>query len=168
VFVTFLKDNWPSKEDITWLLKGGGLLSGQEVASHRFNAGEKVLFWLGVLGLGAIVVASGLVLDKLIPGLIYERGTMQIANMIHGVCHGSHDGHVHGAHLHGHHWHARRITVPCAKAMSMKLGPKNTTNFGTTTSKRARSLHKDLLKQLPKVVRGFHIGICLKFEDYKP
>ena len=85
VFVTFLKDNWPSKEDITWLLKGGGMLSGQEVPSHRFNAGEKVVFWLGVLGLGVIVVASGLVLDKLIPGLIYERGTMQIANMIHGV-----------------------------------------------------------------------------------
>jgi formate dehydrogenase subunit gamma len=85
VIVTFIKDNLPSKEDITWLLKGGGLLSGQEVASHRFNAGEKVLFWLGVLGLGAIVVASGLVLDKLIPGLIYERSTMQIANMIHGV-----------------------------------------------------------------------------------
>ena len=85
VILTFIKDNLPSKEDITWLLKGGGLLSGQEVPSHRFNAGEKVLFWLGVLGLGAIVVASGLVLDKLIPGLIYERGTMQIANMIHGV-----------------------------------------------------------------------------------
>jgi formate dehydrogenase subunit gamma len=25
------------------------------------------------------------VLDKLIPGLIYERSTMQIANMVHGV-----------------------------------------------------------------------------------
>ena len=85
VFVTFLKDNFPSKEDITWLLKGGGLLSGQEVPSHRFNAGEKVVFWFGVLGLGLIVVASGLVLDKLIPGLIYERSTMQIANMVHGV-----------------------------------------------------------------------------------
>ena len=85
VFVTFLKDNWPSKEDITWILKGGGMFSGQEVPSHRFNAGEKVVFWFGVLGLGVIVVASGLVLDKLIPGLIYERGTMQIANMIHGV-----------------------------------------------------------------------------------
>jgi formate dehydrogenase subunit gamma len=85
VFFTFLKDNWPSKEDITWMLKGGGMFSGQEVPSHRFNAGEKVVFWLGVLGLGVIVVASGLVLDKLIPGLIYERGTMQIANMIHGV-----------------------------------------------------------------------------------
>ena len=85
VILTFIKDNLPSKEDITWLLKGGGMFSGQEVPSHRFNAGEKVLFWLGVLGLGAIVVASGLVLDKLIPGLIYERGTMQIANMIHGI-----------------------------------------------------------------------------------
>ena len=85
VFATFLKDNWPSKEDITWLIKGGGMFSGQEVPSHRFNAGEKVVFWFGVLGLGVIVVASGLVLDKLIPGLIYERGTMQIANMIHGV-----------------------------------------------------------------------------------
>ena len=85
VFVTFLKDNWPSKEDITWMLKGGGMFSGHEVPSHRFNAGEKVVFWLGVLGLGVIVVASGLVLDMLIPGLIYERSTMQIANMIHGV-----------------------------------------------------------------------------------
>ena len=85
VFVTFLKDNWPSKEDMTWLLKGGGMFSGHEVPSHRFNAGEKVVFWFGVLGLGVIVVASGLVLDMLIPGLIYERSTMQIANMIHGV-----------------------------------------------------------------------------------
>ena len=85
VFVTFLKDNFPGKEDITWLLKGGGMLSGEEVPSHRFNAGEKVVFWFGVLGLGLIVVGSGLVLDKLIPGLIYERSTMQIANMVHGV-----------------------------------------------------------------------------------
>jgi formate dehydrogenase subunit gamma len=85
VFVTFLKDNMPSKDDVVWLLKGGGLFSGTEVPSHRFNAGEKLVFWGGVLFLGAIVVASGLVLDKLIPGLIYERSTMQIANMVHGV-----------------------------------------------------------------------------------
>lgn len=85
VFFTFLKDNMPSKDDMVWLLKGGGLFSGTEVPSHRFNAGEKVVFWGGVLFLGVIVVASGLVLDMLIPGLIYERSTMQIANMIHGV-----------------------------------------------------------------------------------
>ncbi len=85
VFFTFLKDNFPRKGDLTWLLKGGGMLSGTEVPSHRFNAGEKLIFWGGVLVLGAIVVASGLVLDKLIPGLVYERGTMQIAHMVHAV-----------------------------------------------------------------------------------
>jgi formate dehydrogenase subunit gamma len=85
VFVTFLKDNLPSKDDLVWIAKGGGLFSGTEVPSHRFNAGEKVVFWGGVLFLGLIVVGSGLVLDMLIPGLIYERGTLQIAAMIHGV-----------------------------------------------------------------------------------
>ena len=85
VFITFVKDNLPGKGDLTWLLHGGGLLSAKEVPSHRFNAGEKVLFWLGVLLLGAVVVGSGLVLNKLVPGLIYERSTMQIANMVHGV-----------------------------------------------------------------------------------
>ncbi len=85
VFFTFVKDNLPSKGDLGWLLKGGGILQGKEVPSHRFNAGEKLVFWGGVLFLGVIVVASGLVLDKLVPGLIYERSTMQIANMVHGV-----------------------------------------------------------------------------------
>ncbi|GAB3503519.1 formate dehydrogenase subunit gamma [Curvibacter fontanus] len=85
VFITFLRDNLPRKEDITWLLKGGGLFSGQEVPSHRFNAGEKVIFWGGVFLLGIIVVASGLFLDKLLPGFVYERGSMQIAHMVHAV-----------------------------------------------------------------------------------
>lgn len=85
VLGTFLKDNLPKKEDLTWLLKGGGLFSGHEPTSHRFNAGEKAVFWGGVFFLGLIVVSSGLVLDKLVPGLIYERSTMQVANMIHAV-----------------------------------------------------------------------------------
>lgn len=85
VILTFVRDNLPAKEDINWLLKGGGLFSGEEVPSHRFNAGEKLLFWGGVFLLGLIVVGSGLVLDKLIPGLIYERGTMQITHMVHAV-----------------------------------------------------------------------------------
>jgi formate dehydrogenase subunit gamma len=83
VIVTFVRDNLPRAEDFTWLLRGGGLLSGQEVPSHRFNAGEKVLFWGGVFVLGLIVVASGLVLDKLVPGLVYERSTMQLSHMVH-------------------------------------------------------------------------------------
>ena len=85
IFVTFLRDNMPSRGDLVWLLKGGGLLSGKEVPSHRFNAGEKLVFWGGVFFLGIVVVSSGFVLDKILPGLVYERGTMQIAHMIHAV-----------------------------------------------------------------------------------
>ncbi|MBX3637965.1 MAG: formate dehydrogenase subunit gamma [Rubrivivax sp.] len=83
VFLTFLKDNLPRAEDWTWLKRGGGLLGEHEVPSHRFNAGEKGVFWVGVLLLGALVVGSGLVLDMIVPGLAYTRGDMQIAHMIH-------------------------------------------------------------------------------------
>jgi formate dehydrogenase subunit gamma len=85
VFITFLRDNFPRREDITWLLKLGGMLSGKEVPSHRFNAGEKLVFWGGVFFLGLIVVGSGLVMDKLIPGMVYLRDDMQVAHMIHAV-----------------------------------------------------------------------------------
>jgi formate dehydrogenase subunit gamma len=85
VILTFVRDNLPAKEDITWLLKGGGLLGSHEVPSHRFNAGEKVLFWGGVFLFGLIVVGSGLVLDKLVPGLAYFRSDMQVAHMIHAA-----------------------------------------------------------------------------------
>ncbi len=82
---TFIRSNWPSKDDFTWLRQGGGLFGGKEPASHRFNAGEKVVFWGGVLFLGSIVIASGLFLDKLLPGFVYTRGEMQIAHMVHAV-----------------------------------------------------------------------------------
>lgn len=85
VIITFARDNLPRPEDLRWLLHGGGLFGGKEIASHRFNAGEKVLFWAGVFLLGLVVVASGLVLDKLLPTLVYERGTMQISHMVHAV-----------------------------------------------------------------------------------
>lgn len=85
VFVTFVRDNFPGRADLNWLLKGGGLFGGAEPASGRFNAGEKIIFWGGVFALGIVVVGSGLVLDKLIPGMAYLRGDMQIANIVHGV-----------------------------------------------------------------------------------
>ena len=85
VFFTFLRSNWPSRDDFVWLRKGGGLFNHEHVPSGRFNAGEKIIFWGGVFALGIVVVASGLVLDKLVPGMAYTRGDMQIANMVHGV-----------------------------------------------------------------------------------
>jgi len=85
VFFTFVKDNWPSKEDVAWIMKAGGLFGSEEVPSHRFNAGEKVVFWGGVFFLGLIVVGSGVFLDMIVPAVEYTRANMQVANMIHGV-----------------------------------------------------------------------------------
>jgi formate dehydrogenase subunit gamma len=85
VFITFVRDNLPARGDLAWVLKGGGLLSGKEVPSHRFNAGEKIVFWGGVFLLGLVVVASGLVMNQLVPGLGDTRGQMQVANMVHAV-----------------------------------------------------------------------------------
>ena len=85
VIVTFMRDNLPAKGDLAWLLKGGGIFSGHEIDSGRYNAGEKVVFWGGVFVLGITVVVSGLAMDKLLPGLSYDRSTMQIAHMVHSV-----------------------------------------------------------------------------------
>jgi formate dehydrogenase subunit gamma len=85
VFLTFLRDNFPRRWDLAWLATGGGLFGGKEVPSHRFNAGEKVIFWVGVFLVGLVVVISGLFLDKLIPQAAYTRGDMQIAHMLHAA-----------------------------------------------------------------------------------
>jgi formate dehydrogenase subunit gamma len=87
VILTFIRDELPRRGDLGWLLKLGGVFkkSGEEPPTHRFNAGEKVVFWIGAFVLGLIVVASGLVLDKLIPSVVYERATMQVAHMVHAV-----------------------------------------------------------------------------------
>jgi len=87
VIITFIKDEFPRKGDLGWLAKAGGVFSksGEEPPTHRFNAGEKVVFWIGVVVLGIVTVVSGLVLDMVIPSLDYVRATMQQAHMIHAV-----------------------------------------------------------------------------------
>ncbi|MCD0503040.1 formate dehydrogenase subunit gamma [Bordetella petrii] len=86
ILITFAKDNLLRRYDLEWMRKGGGLLRAQHVSSGRFNAGEKIMFWVGMLGLGLIAVASGLFLDRVVPAtMVYTRGNMQIAHMIHAV-----------------------------------------------------------------------------------
>jgi formate dehydrogenase subunit gamma len=87
VIVTFVRDELPQRGDLHWLLHAGGVFrkDGKEIPAPRFNAGEKVIFWLGALLLGSIAVGSGLVMDKLIPDLAYLRGDMQVAHMVHAM-----------------------------------------------------------------------------------
>ena len=53
MFFIYLPSNWPTRADWTWLKRAGGMLGGEHPPSHRFNAGEKIVFWGGMLVLGA-------------------------------------------------------------------------------------------------------------------
>ena len=81
--IKFIRDNIPRAYDITWLVKGGGVFSGEVVPSGRFNAGEKIWFWGGVIGLGTVSGASGLVLD--FPNFDQSRSLMMLANIVHVI-----------------------------------------------------------------------------------
>ena len=82
-FVIYVKDNLPEASDLKWLTRAGGAIGKGHVSAGRFNAGEKIWFWGGVVALGLVVSASGFVLDMLFPGIESTRGNMQIANAIH-------------------------------------------------------------------------------------
>ena len=81
MFFMYLRDNLPQKGDLGWFARFGGMISGEHVPSHKFNAGEKTWFWLGTGVLGLVVGVSGLVLN--FPNFDQTRSTMQIANIVH-------------------------------------------------------------------------------------
>jgi formate dehydrogenase subunit gamma len=83
-FLIFVKDNLIRAIDIEWLTKLGGMLSGKEIPSGRFNGGEKAWFWGGLVFLGALVSVSGLILD--FPNWNQGRELMQQANVVHAIC----------------------------------------------------------------------------------
>ena len=83
---TFIRSNWPSKDDLTWLKHGGGLFGGAR--SRLRIASMRARSWCSgaaCCSSAAIVIGSGLFLDKLLPGFVYTRGEMQIAHMVHAV-----------------------------------------------------------------------------------
>ena len=82
LFVLFVRDNMPTpKIDLQWVLKGGGLF-GKHAHSHRYNAGEKLWFWLAALG-GLVAIISGMVLNFPIFG--QTRETMEFYLWLHSV-----------------------------------------------------------------------------------
>jgi len=83
VFVIYAKDNFLDAIDFTWLSKFGGLLSGKEVPSGRFNGGEKMWFWLGVALLGIVMSITGLIM--LFPNFDTTRELMTTTNLVHAI-----------------------------------------------------------------------------------
>lgn len=61
-FLLWVVHNFPNRHDIIWLLKGGGMFTkNTHPPAKKFNAGQKILFWLVMLG-GVYISLSGIAL----------------------------------------------------------------------------------------------------------
>src|SRR5579864_3266738 len=62
IFLMWLAGNLPAKGDITWLKEGGGLVGHKHVPAGHFNAGQKAIYWIVVLGGGAMAATGYLMM----------------------------------------------------------------------------------------------------------
>ena len=83
LFIRFIRDNGIGVDDFKWFLNIKGYFSGHEYPSGRFNAGEKLVFWMVLVVLSSVLIASGLVL--VFPYFGQVRSTMQLANVVHMI-----------------------------------------------------------------------------------
>jgi formate dehydrogenase subunit gamma len=82
--ILFVRHNLPRAYDFVWFRNALGYVTGKKhVPSGKFNAGEKVWFWGGVVVLSVIVSWSGLIL--LFPNFDQTRAVMQEAWIWHAV-----------------------------------------------------------------------------------
>jgi formate dehydrogenase subunit gamma len=82
LLLLWVKDNIPNRLDVAWFKAGGGLVGKGHPPAGRFNGGQKLVFWITVLG-GAVVAVSGYVL--IFPFTVTDIAGMQLAHIVHGV-----------------------------------------------------------------------------------
>ena len=82
IFLMWIAGNIPNRTDVEWVKKKGGLVGNEHPPAYRFNAGQKMMYWIVVLG-GVAVAVSGYLL--MFP--FYGTGIrgMQVAQIVHGV-----------------------------------------------------------------------------------
>ncbi|MGB5259068.1 MAG: formate dehydrogenase subunit gamma [Gammaproteobacteria bacterium] len=81
-FFLYMKDSlFNLKVDGQWFRRAGGYFGGEEPSSEKVNAGQKMWYWVAMLG-GFVLIVSGLFLD--FPNLLLQgREWLQGAHVIH-------------------------------------------------------------------------------------
>jgi len=82
IALMWLAGNIPNRTDVEWLKEGGGIVGDKHPAAERFNAGQKLVYWVVVIG-GAVVAVTGYMLMFPFYGTTID--TMQRAEMVHGI-----------------------------------------------------------------------------------
>ena len=62
MFLMWIAWNFPSGVDFKWIAQGGGIVGSKHPPARRFNAGQKVIYWVVVLGGGAAAVTGYLLM----------------------------------------------------------------------------------------------------------
>src|SRR5215218_6040793 len=83
IFLIWIAGNIPNRVDVEWLKRGGGIVGHDHPPAYRFNAGQKMIYWIVVLGGGAVAI-SGYFLMFPFYGSTSVHG-MQLAQIVHGV-----------------------------------------------------------------------------------
>jgi formate dehydrogenase subunit gamma len=78
----WIAGNIPDRTDVEWLKQGGGIIGDEHPPADRFNAGQKLVYWVVVIG-GGIVAVTGYMLMFPFYGTTID--TMQAAQVTHGV-----------------------------------------------------------------------------------
>jgi formate dehydrogenase subunit gamma len=82
ILLMWIAGNIPNSTDVEWLKRGGGIVGRDHPPAYRFNAGQKMIYWIVVIG-GGLMAASGYVL--MFPFYGTDIATMQFAQSIHGI-----------------------------------------------------------------------------------
>jgi formate dehydrogenase subunit gamma len=82
IFLIWIAGNIPNQVDLNWLKRGGGMVGHDHPPAYRFNAGQKAIYWIVVLG-GGTVAVSGYVL--MFPFYGTDIHSMQIAEVVHAI-----------------------------------------------------------------------------------
>jgi formate dehydrogenase subunit gamma len=82
IFLMWIAGNIPNKTDVRWLKEGGGIVGHKHPPAGRFNAGQKLIYWIVVLGGGAVATSGYLLM---FPFYGTDIAGMQVAQIVHGV-----------------------------------------------------------------------------------
>jgi formate dehydrogenase subunit gamma len=82
IFLMWIAGNIPNKVDVDWLKRGGGIVGHDHPPAYRFNAGQKAIYWIVVIG-GGLVAATGY--ELMFPFYLSGIEGMQLAQMVHGT-----------------------------------------------------------------------------------
>jgi formate dehydrogenase subunit gamma len=84
MFLIWVKDNIPTGTDVAWFAAGGGLLTkGSHPPARRFNGGQKMVFWMVVLGGAALSVTGWFLLFPFTAG--HTVADQHFYTEIHGI-----------------------------------------------------------------------------------